>query len=897
MKKLKAYEIRQMWLDFFKSKGHEVIPSASLLPKDDPTLLWINAGVAPLKKYFDGREKPQNPRLCNAQKSIRTNDIDNVGKTARHHTFFEMLGNFSIGDYFREEVLTWAAELLFSEEWFGFDKDLIYITYYTKDLDTLNKWVSLGVDESHMIPLDDNFWEIGEGPCGPDTEIFFDRGEKYDPKHLGIKMLKEDIENDRYIEIWNIVFSQFNSEPGKKRSEYKELPSKNIDTGSGLERLACVMQETETNYETDLFMPYIRFLEERTGVKYTGQMSFKVIVDHIRSITFALSDGATFGNNGRGYVLRRILRRAVRYARKLNIKEPFLYQMVDLVASNMEQFYPYLKDQAELVAKLIKIEEENFWRTLENGEKKLNDLIASLSGDTLSGEDAFLLYDTIGFPLELTIEAASEKGIKVDEEGFNSYLKQQKERARLARCKAQSMNAQVEAYLKFKDEVKFVGYDTLHSSSQVIALFTDGNPTEVASGEVVIVTKETPFYAESGGQVSDHGKVTIEGNDFNVIDCIKLPNGQNAVLVDIEDEQIKVGDTVILDVDEAFRNRVKKNHSATHLLNQSLRNVLGGHVVQQGSLNNDERLRFDFNHYENVSSDDLLKIERLTNEAIQKDYPVKTILTSIEEAKKHGAQALFSEKYGDVVRMVDMDYSVELCGGTHVASTKEIEKLAILSIESKGSGIFRVEAATSSNIDVEMKKTLEPIMISINDAIAKTKELIEKANRLSMKIELPKMEVSPILGSYQDILNKREELAAIQKNLRSLEKEINNYERASNSLSVKDFEAKGVMSGDTFILVDQLAGQDLNAVKDLIDNLTASKEKAFVLMALVMGEKIIFIAKNKNTSFNAGSMVKEAAIITGGNGGGRPDFAQAGGKDVAKLGDALAHIKELVGIK
>ena len=897
MKKLKAYEIRQMWLDFFKSKGHEVIPSASLLPKDDPTLLWINAGVAPLKKYFDGREKPQNPRLCNAQKSIRTNDIDNVGKTARHHTFFEMLGNFSIGDYFREEVLTWAAELLFSEEWFGFDKDLIYITYYTKDLDTLNKWVSLGVDESHMIPLDDNFWEIGEGPCGPDTEIFFDRGEKYDPKHLGIKMLKEDIENDRYIEIWNIVFSQFNSEPGKKRSEYKELPSKNIDTGSGLERLACVMQETETNYETDLFMPYIRFLEERTGVKYTGQMSFKVIVDHIRSITFALSDGATFGNNGRGYVLRRILRRAVRYARKLNIKEPFLYQMVDLVASNMEQFYPYLKDQAELVAKLIKIEEENFWRTLENGEKKLNDLIASLSGDTLSGEDAFLLYDTFGFPLELTIEAASEKGIKVDEEGFNSYLKQQKERARLARCKAQSMNAQVEAYLKFKDEVKFVGYDTLHSSSQVIALFTDGNPTEVASGKVVIVTKETPFYAESGGQVSDHGKVTIEGNDFNVIDCIKLPNGQNAVLVDIEDEQIKVGDTVILDVDEAFRNRVKKNHSATHLLNQSLRNVLGGHVVQQGSLNNDERLRFDFNHYENVSSDDLLKIERLTNEAIQKDYPVKTILTSIEEAKKHGAQALFSEKYGDVVRMVDMDYSVELCGGTHVASTKEIEKLAILSIESKGSGIFRVEAATSSNIDVEMKKTLEPIMISINDAIAKTKELIEKANRLSMKIELPKMEVSPILGSYQDILNKREELAAIQKNLRSLEKEINNYERASNSLSVKDFEAKGVMSGDTFILVDQLAGQDLNAVKDLIDNLTASKEKAFVLMALVMGEKIIFIAKNKNTSFNAGSMVKEAAIITGGNGGGRPDFAQAGGKDVAKLGDALAHIKELVGIK
>ena len=710
MKKLKAYEIRQMWLDFFNSKKHEIIPSASLLPQDDPTLLWINAGVAPLKKYFDGREKPQNPRLTNAQKSIRTNDIENVGKTARHHTFFEMLGNFSIGDYFREEVLTWAYELLFDDKWFGFDKNLIYITYYTKDTDTFNKWVSLGVEADHLIPLDDNFWEIGEGPCGPDTEIFYDRGPKYDPENIGIKMLKEDIENDRYIEIWNIVFSQFNSEPGKKREEYKELPSKNIDTGAGLERLACVMQETETNYESDLFYPYIQFIEDKTGIKYEGQMSFKVIVDHIRSITFALADGATFGNSGRGYVLRRILRRAVRYARKLNITEPFLFNMVSLVAENMKEYYPYLQEQCALVSKLIKIEEENFWKTLEKGEKKLNDIIANMQDCVLKGEDAFLLYDTFGFPLELTIEAAAEKGISVDEEGFKEFLIQQKVRARGARTSIQSMNTQVEAYLNFKDEVEFIGYHELHSQSKVIALFQNNKSVNSASGEVLVVCDKTPFYGESGGQVGDKGTITIDGNVCNVIDSIKMPNGQNAILVETDDLTISVGDTVILDVDKNYRMNVTHNHSATHLMNQSLRNVLGKHVVQQGSLNTNKRLRFDFNHFTNLSNEEILKIEELTNKAIQANYEVKTISTSIDEAVKLGAQAQFSEKYGDVVRVVDMDYSKELCGGTHVQSTGEISKFAILSIESKGSGIFRIEAATNQNIFSEISEVINKSM-------------------------------------------------------------------------------------------------------------------------------------------------------------------------------------------
>ena len=896
MKKLKAYEIRQMWLDFFSSKMHEVIPSASLLPQDDPTLLWINAGVAPLKKYFDGREKPQNPRLTNAQKSIRTNDIENVGKTARHHTFFEMLGNFSIGDYFREEVLTWAYELLFDEKWFAFDKDLIYITYYTKDLDTFNKWVSLGVKEDHLIPLDDNFWEIGEGPCGPDTEIFFDRGTKYDPENIGIKMLKEDIENDRYIEIWNIVFSQFNSEPGKPRELYKELPSKNIDTGAGLERIACVMQETETNYESDLFMPYIKFIEENTGIRYEGQMSFKVIVDHIRSITFALADGATFGNSGRGYVLRRILRRAVRYARKLNINEPFLYKMVSLVAQNMKEYYPYLLNQVTLVSKLVKIEEENFWKTLEKGEKKLNELISSLGKDkVLRGEDVFLLYDTFGFPLELTIEAAAEKGIVVDEEGFKLYLAEQKNRARSARNSIQSMNVQNEDYLNFKDQVKFIGYNDLHAISKVIGIFKDGVKVQSAKGDILLVCDTTPFYGESGGQVGDKGTIVIDGIECSVLDSIKLPNGQIAMVVDSEDVTVNINDTVVLDVDKEYRNNVTRNHSATHLMNQSLRNVLGSHVVQQGSLNNDRRLRFDFNHFTNLSVDEILKIEELTNEAIDADYSVECIQTSIEEAKKRGAQALFSEKYGDVVRVVDMHYSIELCGGTHVKSTKEIGKFAILSIESKGSGIFRVEAATGDAIEEEIYSTVSNVQTSIDDVKLKIDDLLLKAKHEEVDLVVPTYNIKPMVGSYIDIINKRNELACIQKVLKDLEKEYNQKYRNKNSADYDEYVKNIKIVDGVSLLVERVENLDLNVLKDIIDKITAPLDKAIVFFANVVNDKIIFICKNKNTNFNAGMLVKEAAIITGGNGGGRPDFAQAGGKDATKLSEALQTISQKVG--
>ena len=687
MKKLTGNQIRSMWLEFFKSKGHEIIPSASLIPHNDPTLLWINAGVAPLKKYFDGREKPKNPRMTNAQKSIRTNDIENVGKTARHHTFFEMLGNFSIGDYFRNEVLTWAYELLFSPDWFALDKNNIYITYYPEDKDTFEKWQSLGVEASHLVPIADNFWEIGEGPCGPDTEIFYDRGTKYDPNNIGLDLLRKDIENDRYIEIWNIVFSQYNSVSGLPREQYPELPSKNIDTGSGLERLACIFQETETNYETDLFMPMIKFLEQHTGCSYDNpayKMAFRVIVDHVRSVTFAIADGATFANEGRGYVLRRILRRAVRYGKKLGIKQPFLYQMVSIVIDNMKDFYSYLVDKQAIIEKIIKTEEENFLKTLATGEKKLNDIMSNSKEKVISGASAFLLYDTFGFPIELTQEATSDNGFTVDIVGFNEELEKQKNRARNARSNEQSMNIQNEEYLNFKRKSEFVGYTTLEQESTVIGLFKDGKKVNKANGLLFVVLEKTPFYAEMGGQAGDQGIFTYKGQNFDVLDTFKLPNGQHAHSVDFKNQEISVDDIVLACVNADYRLAVSQNHSATHLLNQALREVLGQHVVQHGSQVTKENLRFDFNHYQNLTVEEILKVEEIVLDAIKKGYEVKTIETSLENAKKLGAQALFGEKYGDVVRLVDMTFSKELCGGTHVKNTSDIKNFAITSIESKG---------------------------------------------------------------------------------------------------------------------------------------------------------------------------------------------------------------------
>ena len=890
MKKLTGSQIRQLWLDFFTSKGHEIIPSASLVPHNDPTLLWINAGVAPLKKYFDGREIPKNPRMCNAQKSIRTNDIDNVGKTARHHTFFEMLGNFSIGDYFREEALTWAYELLFDEKWYGFDKNLIYITYYPNDKKTFDKWVSLGVEPDHLVPIVDNFWEIGEGPCGPDTEIFYDRGTKYDPENIGIKMLQEDIENDRYIEIWNIVFSQFNSVSGLNRSEYPELPSKNIDTGSGLERLACIFQETETNYETDLFLPMIKFVENYTGISYENtvdKMPFRVIVDHIRSVTFAVADGAMFSNEGRGYVLRRILRRAVRYGRILGINEPFLYKMVSIVIDNMKDFYGYLVDKQALIEKIIKTEEENFLRTLATGEKKLADIMDSSNDKIITGSDAFLLYDTFGFPIELTIEASEDKGFTVDIDGFKEELEKQKTRARNARSDQQSMNMQNEEYMKFNLESKFIGYDSLNSESKVIAIFKDGKNVLEAEGLVQIVLDKTPFYAEMGGQIGDEGTI----NSFNVSNTFKLPNGQHAHTTFINDGLIKVGDVVNASVNSQFRRSVCQNHSATHLMNEALRQVLGSHVAQQGSQVTDLNLRFDFNHYQNLTIDEIISVEKEVNNVISKALEVKTIETTLEDAKKRGAQAMFGEKYGDTVRLVDMEYSKELCGGTHIKNTSDIKKFAILMIESKGSGVFRIEAVASENLFDAIENSIKNIKEDILDVISKTNVLINKAKEEGYNLNKVQINLPILEGSYIDIINFRKCAENAKKYQKDLEKEYDTLKRNAGSCGYKDFEEKMFISNDFNVLVEKVENYDLNTLKDVVDKIANDFEKCVIFFANVSNDKIIFLAKSKNTNIHCGNLVKEAAILTGGNGGGRPDFAQAGGKDVSSVDKAIELIK------
>ena len=735
MKYLKSFEVRQMWLDFWKSKGHEVFPSASLVPVNDPTLLWINAGVAPLKKYFDGREVPSNRRICNAQKAIRTNDIDNVGRTARHHTFFEMLGNFSIGDYFRKEALTWAFELLTSEKWFGFDIDKLYFTIYPDDKESFELWTGLGVKPDHIIPLQGNFWEIGEGPCGPDSEIFYDRGEKYDPENLGIKLLQDDISNDRYIEIWNIVFSQYNSKPGVPRSEYKELPSKNIDTGMGLERMVCIFQNAETNYETDLFMPLINKLEEMTGVKYEGQMAFKVIADHIRSVTFAISDGATLSNEGRGYVLRRVLRRAVRYGKMLGMKKAFMYELVDVVTEIMNPFYPYLENTKDMVKKLIKLEEEKFLQTLEIGEKKLVDYINN-KNEIVSKEFAFLLYDTFGFPIELTEEVALEYGKSVDIDGFKNELKKQKEKAKASRNAQDSMNTQNEDMLNFKEESSFIGYDKLTCTSKINGIFVDGKLVKEASGKIVLTFDQTVFYATSGGQIGDSGIVSYQGNEFIVLDSFTLPNTQHAVLLDTGEIEVKINDEVILNVDEELRNKSASNHSGTHLLNEALRKVLGNHVKQQGSSVTSESLRFDFNNFVLPTDEELIEVENIVNNEINKNVNTNIVELPLEEAKSLGVQAVFGEKYGDVVRVVTIGFSKELCGGTHVSNTKDINKLAVISVESKGSGIYRIECVTGSDVDVKeaVVNSTKVYQKDIDELRTKANTILEAAKNDNIKL-------------------------------------------------------------------------------------------------------------------------------------------------------------------
>ena len=875
MRYMTGNEIRKTWLNFFKDKGHSVEEGASLIPNNDPTLLWMNSGVAALKKYFDGRVVPKNPRIVNVQKCIRTNDIENVGNTARHHTFFEMMGNFSIGDYFREEAIEYGFELLTDEKYFGFPIEKLYFTYYPTDLDTKERWLKLGVEEEHLIPSEGNFWEIGSGPCGPCTEIFFDRGESFGD--FTTESIKKDIENDRYVELWNIVLSQYNAIDGLSRENYPELPSKNIDTGAGLERFASVIQGAKTNFETDLFMPIINEISKVANVPYEGQKAFKVIADHIRTVTMAISDGAMLSNEGRGYVLRRLLRRAVKYGKQLKIDKPFLVSLIDTAASILLPFYPYIEDKLPIVKKIVETEENKFLETLLSGEKKLSEII-SISEKIISGKDAFLLYDTYGFPLELTAEYALEQGYEVDIKGFKLEMDKQKERARNARSEADSMMGQNEEYLSFVLESEFVGYETLEIEAKIIKVFPEG-----------LVLDKTPFYATSGGQLADHGLIYNDSISLKIIDVEKLPNGQFLHKTSEELSTIYEGMVVKAEVDKTRRKLTEYHHSATHLLFKVLRDVLGNHVSQQGSQVSFDGLRFDFNHYENIEDEVILTIEEKVNDMIKDSYKSSTRIMKVEEAKQLGAIAEFGEKYGDKVRTIDLKYTLDLCGGTHVKDLSDIGKFAIKSVSSIGSGIFRIEAVANKMVDT-LADSLVGLNQDIDNLVNKANKILLEAKKANIELDFNFKKNSVSLGSYQDVIDKRNELHEAQLAVKELEKTFNRLKETKALESVND------LSDFTYgnKVIAKLENVNGSALKQLADDYLANNDLDFIFLASVIEEKIVFVAKSNIKQINAGQVVKNAAQICGGNGGGRPDFAQAGGKDLEKLDEAINYVKDLI---
>ncbi|TXR66758.1 alanine--tRNA ligase [Bacillus sp. AR18-7] len=875
MKQLTGAQIRQMFLDFFQEKGHAVEPSASLVPHEDPSLLWINSGVATLKKYFDGRVIPQNPRITNAQKSIRTNDIENVGKTARHHTFFEMLGNFSIGDYFKEEAITWAWEFLTSDKWIGFDKELLSVTIHPEDEEAFTIWnEKMGVPKERIIRLEENFWDIGEGPSGPNTEIFYDRGEAYgndfsDPE------LYPGGENERYLEVWNLVFSQFNHNPD---GSYTPLPKKNIDTGMGLERMTSIVQDVPTNFDTDLFMPMIGATETISGEKYRNgdlekDMAFKVIADHIRTVTFAVGDGALPSNEGRGYVLRRLLRRAVRYSKKLNINRPFMFELVSVVGEVMKDFYPEVLEKKDFIAKVVKNEEERFHETLHDGEAILAEVIAKAKEEkttVISGVDAFRLYDTYGFPIELTEEYAEEAGMTVDHEGFENEMEKQRERARAARQDVDSMQVQGGVLGEVKVASEFVGYGTVATESNVVALVKNGEYTDSlqVGEEGQLMLDVTPFYAESGGQIADRGYLLADGVKVLVKDVQKAPNGQNLHKVVVEEGTLTKDAAVKAIIDTKNRSSVVKNHTATHLLHQALKDVLGTHVNQAGSLVTSERLRFDFSHFGQVQADELEKIERIVNEKIWESIDVEISQKAIEEAKEMGAMALFGEKYGDVVRVVQVgNYSLELCGGCHVDNTASIGIFKIVAESGIGAGTRRIEAVTG--------KSAYELM---NDQVGLLKEAAGK-----MKTN-PKDILTRVDGLFAEVKQ-------LQKENESLTAKLSNIEAGNLTDSVMTVDGVNVLAAKVNVA-------DMNNLRTMMDDLKNKLESAVVVLASVNDDKVNILAGVTkdliSQGYHAGKLVKEVASRCGGGGGGRPDMAQAGGKNLAQVEEALAFVQEYV---
>ena len=874
MKKYGLNELRQMFLDFFESKGHLVKSSYSLVPHNDNSLLLINAGMAPLKPYFTGQEVPPRTRMATCQKCIRTGDIENIGKTARHGTFFEMLGNFSFGDYFKHEAIHWSWEFL--TEVVGLEADRLYPSVYLEDdeaFDIWNKEMGIPKDRIFKFGKEDNFWEHGAGPCGPCSEIYYDRGEKYG---CGKPDCTVGCECDRYIEIWNNVFTQFEND-GK--GNYTTLKQKNIDTGMGLERLATVVQDVDSIFDVDTIKALRDKVCEISGKEYKKEykwdVSIRIITDHIRSATFMISDGIMPSNEGRGYVLRRLIRRAARHGRLLGIDGMFLSDLSETVIESSKDGYPELEEKKNMIFKVLTEEENKFNKTIDTGLNILAEMEAKISKEgnkTLSGDDAFKLYDTYGFPLDLTKEILEEKGFSVDEEGFKKAMEVQREKARNARKTTNYMGADETVYESLDKNLtsKFVGYDKLENESEITALTTEKEVVQaLAEGDNgTILVKETPFYATMGGQTGDKGIIETANGKFKVVDTIKLHGSMIGHVGYVVEGMVKVGDKAALKVYSANREAIAKNHSATHLLQKALKLVLGEHVEQAGSYVDAERLRFDFTHFQAMTKEEIAKVESIVNEQIANGLDVVTKEMTLEEAKKTGAMALFGEKYGDTVRVVSMgDFSVELCGGTHVSNTKEISYLKVISEAGISAGVRRIEALTGNGLI----KHFEEMEKLLNEAAKAAKS---DAHNLTKKIHSLNDEI-------KSLSSENEKLKAKLAN-----------ESVGDALD-NVVEVKGVK-----LLATKVADVDMNGLRNLGDQLKEKMGGGVVVIVSTTNDKanVIVMADDDAISkgAHAGNMIKEIAKCVGGGGGGRPNMAQAGGKNPAGADMAIEKAKEIL---
>ncbi len=875
----KAYglnELREMFLSFFESKGHLRLPSFSLIPQNDPSLLIINSGMAPMKPYFTGEVEPPSHRVCTCQKCIRTGDIENIGKTARHGTYFEMLGNFSFGDYFKHESLAWSWEFLTSPEWVGLEKELLYPSVYEKDDEAYDIWVNeVGVPAERVVRLgkEDNFWEHGTGPCGPCSEIYYDRGVD---KGCGKPDCAPGCDCDRFMEVWNNVFSQFNNDG---QDNYTDLAQKNIDTGMGLERLACVCQNVDSLFDVDTVMNITNKVSEITGATYGKShkmdVSLRVITDHIRSATFMIGDGILPSNEGRGYVLRRLLRRAARHGKLLGVNEPFLYKVCDMVIHENRTAYPDLVEKQEYITRVIKVEEENFAKTIDTGLRILNDLVEShkAKGETVfSGEDAFKLYDTYGFPLDLTQDILEEQGMTVDEAAFTALMEDQKERARAARGDMSNAWQGLDLGLD-NTPTQFTGYDRTEDQGKVLALVTEGEVSGVlkAGEEGIVVLDKTPFYAEMGGQIGDSGVLECNGAVFQVKDVQKNKGGKFLHHGKLESGELKVGDTVTAKLDVERRKAIARAHSATHLLQKVLRIVLGDHVQQAGSLVEPDRLRFDFTHFAPLSAEEKIAVEHMVNLAVLNGYDVNTEVLPIEEAKKRGAMMLFGEKYGDAVRVVDMGgYSVEFCGGTHVDNTAKVGPFHIVSEFSVASGVRRIEATTG--------------LATLNDIHEMEDRIAEAANVIKAKPAELLPRVKAQLEEIRDLHREVEHLKA---------------QAFAGDADQILFSARNV--GGLKVLTATKNGVSADDLRKLGDLLREKSQDTVAVLSAVNDEKITLLAVcGKNAvqkGIKAGELVKKVSGICGGSGGGKPDSAMGGGKDLTKLDDALAVVDDFVAEK